>query len=523
MGVFAALGWDPPANLIDLHCEFVLAVNGLLPNGKGMRSLTGALDFYRIPHIEEAEKERMQKLAQSSAQLPDAGERTLIEYCAEDVHALGKLYNVMKEWIAEKQALFRGRYLTEVAWIEHRSTPIDVPTFLRLRDNWKRVLLELHRELDRGFGIYEDGHFRMKNFVRWLDDRGLLSVWPKTTANHLRTDLETFEAMTERLPEIHALARLQELRSQMKTLKLVVGPDGCNRVPLKPFTTETGRCAPSSVEYVFNVPAWLRSLIKPPRDRALAYIDYQRQEIGVAAAISGDEAMRQDYLRGDPYLALAERIGGGVTRDLCKILLLGIGYGMGARTLALRLSRPENEARWLLDFHRRTYRRFWEFNSGVVLHARRNHELHTCYGWMRHVKSDARDNELFNFPVQSTASEITRIATIDLAIAGIDVVASVHDALLVETASRDVDDVVKTAQRVMTAAANRVVGLEIGDGREGRFLPSPVHRSEGFRDVENGHRDPKKALKKGVPLVPLHPLIRSNRGGPHPLHSKHVI
>ena len=41
----------------------------------------------------------------------------------------------------------------------------------------------------------------------------------------------------------------------------------------------------------------------------LAYIDYCQQEFGIAAALSGDTAMKQAYRSGDPYLAFAKQVG----------------------------------------------------------------------------------------------------------------------------------------------------------------------------------------------------------------------
>jgi hypothetical protein len=50
----------------------------------------------------------------------------------------------------------------------------------------------------------------------------------------------------------------------------------------------------------------MRSLIKPPEGYGLAYIDFALQEIGVAAALSGDELMAKGYEEGDPYISFAK-------------------------------------------------------------------------------------------------------------------------------------------------------------------------------------------------------------------------
>jgi hypothetical protein len=50
----------------------------------------------------------------------------------------------------------------------------------------------------------------------------------------------------------------------------------------------------------------MRGLIQPREGCGIAYIDFTSQEIGIAAALSGDERMADGYQEGDPYLAFAK-------------------------------------------------------------------------------------------------------------------------------------------------------------------------------------------------------------------------
>ena len=50
-------------------------------------------------------------------------------------------------------------------------------------------------------------------------------------------------------------------------------------------------------------------------------------------------------------------------RELFKQCSLGVNYGMGAQSLALRIDKPEIEARQLLALHRNTYPRFWHWST----------------------------------------------------------------------------------------------------------------------------------------------------------------
>ena len=71
----------------------------------------------------------------------------------------------------------------------------------------------------------------------------------------------------------------------------------------------------------------------------MAYVDWSQQEFGIAASLSGDEAMMDAYRSGDPYLAFGKQAGRipadgtkqthGAERDLFKACVLGVQYGMG--------------------------------------------------------------------------------------------------------------------------------------------------------------------------------------------------
>jgi len=83
----------------------------------------------------------------------------------------------------------------------------------------------------------------------------------------------------------------------------------------------------------------MRASIRPPEGYGVAYVDFAAQEIGIAAALSGDERMIAAYQSGDTYLAFATVAGlvpQGVTgethpvvRKRAKEVMIGVNYGMG--------------------------------------------------------------------------------------------------------------------------------------------------------------------------------------------------
>src|SRR5262249_49761080 len=187
---------------------------------------------------------------------------------------------------------------------------------------------------------------------------------------------------------------LQELRSSLAELRLnalAVGHDSRNRVILSAFRARSGRNAPSNSKFIFGPSVWLRGLIKPPPDYAAAYIDWQQQEFGIAAALSGDGAMQAAYRSGDPYLTFAKQANAvpaaatksshGPQRELFKQCVLGVQYGMGSDSLALRIGQPRCVARELLLAYRTTYQTCWRWSDHRHGHAVR---LAAYCFWLAH-------------------------------------------------------------------------------------------------------------------------------------------
>ena len=123
--------------------------------------------------------------------------------------------------------------------------------------------------------------------------------------------------------------------------RIPIGPDGRNRPSLFPFGTATSRNAQS--KSLYNAHASMRSFMKFHPGKIGLYLDWRTQEVGIAAARSGDERLAEDYLAGDIYHALAVMCGltnqdvkawkatdeGKQQRQRMKPLQLGINYGMG--------------------------------------------------------------------------------------------------------------------------------------------------------------------------------------------------
>jgi DNA polymerase-1 len=466
---FSVLGWTLPHHVLDLFAEFRVQTNGLrLAHGSG---LLGALMHFGLPAIGGEQKDAMRDLVLTGGPWNPAEQVAILDYCESDVVALAGLLSAMQEQIDWPRALLRGRYMRAVSRIQMNGVPLDVVALNTIRAQWQSIQDRLIAEIDRDFGVYDGRHFKATLWEKYLIAHDI--PWPRLDSGRLDLCDDTFRAMARTHLQI---APLRELRSSLAHLRLenlYVGDDGRNRCLLSPFRSRTGRNQPSSSKFIFGPSVWLRGLIRPQPGWGLAYVDWSQQEFGIAAALSGDAAMKDAYRSGDPYLAFAIQAGAVPAtatkkthrgeREQFKACALAVQYGMGEVNLAARIKQPVAGARQLLALHRRTYRQFWKWSDSAVDEAVLGGRLWAGFGWQIQTRDEINDRSLRNFPMQANGAEMLRIACILLTETGIRVCAPVHDALLIEAPMDELDSAIASATSLMKEASRAVLdGFELG-------------------------------------------------------------
>jgi DNA polymerase I-like protein with 3'-5' exonuclease and polymerase domains len=201
-------------------------------------------------------------------------------------------------------------------------------------------------------------------------------------------------------------------------------------------------------------------------------LDWSSQEIAIAAALSGDEALMDAYLEGDVYLAFAKKAGLAppeatkethkAIRDLCKAVVLGVNYGMSPEGMANRAGISTIEARELLLRHRAAYPRFWERAEATANLALVGCPIQTRFGWkiVLGTGPDAPNERTFmNFPMQAHGAEMMRLACCEATEQGLRICTPVHDALLLEAATEDAEDHINQLRETMETASEVVMGI----------------------------------------------------------------
>ena len=469
MDCFLTLGWALPTHVLDLFAEFRWLTNGLRSTHGS--SLLGALGYFALPSVSGEQKDSMRNLILTGGPWSPQEELAILDYCETDVVAMSLLLTAMQGQIDWPRALLRGRYMQAVSCIQMNGIPLDIEVLQILRSQWGAIQDQLITDIDRDYGVYDGRSFKTARWEAYLVANGI--PWPRLESGRLDMCDSTFREMARTHPKVAPIRELRSALSEMRLASLQVGDDGRNRCLLSPFQARTGRNQPSSSKFIFGPSVWLRGLVRPRPGWGLAYVDWSQQEFGIAAALSGDLAMKAAYQSGDPYLAFAIQAGvvpptatkktHAAAREQFKACVLAVQYGMGEASLAVRICQPVARARQLLALHRNTYRQFWKWSDSAVDEAALGGRLWAGLGWQIHTRGELNDRSIRNFPMQANGAEMLRIACILLTEAGIRICAPVHDALLIEAPMDELDAAVTTTQSMMKEASRIVLdGFELG-------------------------------------------------------------
>lgn len=486
---YMQLGWPLPERVMDFLVEWKWLTNG------HYCSITAAYG-YSLPYclaangvrgISAMEKTEMRDLIMSGGPWCEEEMVAILDYCQSDVDPLAELWKKWEGRLDIPRALVRGRYITAVAKMETAGIPIDVESLDRLKDNWDTVKENL--VACDTFGLFDGTTFKHDRFHALV--RHNQWFWPTTPEGELKTDEGTMKGMATRYPELMPLYELRRTLGEMKLNSLAVGTDGRNRCLLGPFGSKTGRNQPSNSRFVYGTARWLRHLIKPTAGKAVAYVDWSQQELGIAAVLSNDHRMQEAYTAGDPYLAFGKMTGqipANATkqshpneRALFKIVMLGVQFGMSEWGLAPRLGGSMKQAQVLLTNHRQLFNDYWTWSNEVVNYTSGVGHYILKDGWCIRWAHDMRKRTMANFPVQGTGAAIMRWAACLLTEAGIKVCCPVHDAFLIEADEGDIDEAVALTQKLMGDASEVLLdGFRLESDAEivrspDRYIPESGH------------------------------------------------
>ena len=226
-----------------------------------------------------------------------------------------------------------------------------------------------------------------------------------------------------------------------------VGSDKRVRPYMNIYGSGTSRSQPGSTSYLLLKPAWQRALMQAAPGRAIASFDYKSEEFYISALLSKCENMIKAYQSGDVYLYFG-KLAGAIPwegtkeewkreRNLFKSLTLGISYLMTAKGLAEKLTADtgvvytEEQAQDLIDTFYEAYEELEEFQKETMEEYEAKGKLKLPCGWYQFSDND-NFRSTCNMPIQGCGASVLRRAVKLLDAAGIDVIATLHDAIYIE-------------------------------------------------------------------------------------------
>lgn len=383
-----------------------------------------------------------------------------------------------------------SKYVAELAIIENNGIPIRTNNVKQLSANYTEAV----KSLIEGFMFqsknslyfwnaktnkYVEKYDAFKELVDSLDLADKFPVSGKT--KKFKKDDDTLEFFGGKYPIFEEFRQVKKALNQLKWYRPEALPDFINNVGsdnrlrcyFNPYGTQTGRNAPPAKQFIFAQSSWLRAMIQPPKGKVIIAADWKSQEFMLAAWKAKDAAMKKAYESGDIYVAYGLSAGlfpngydktnddhKRIRNKICKPVVLGIGYGMGAASLAKRIDCTEEEAAGYIAKYYDSYPDYFAWKQRVKHHYRKMKKiLRSADNWLL-LRDNPNDTSVLNFPIQGSGASCLRYAIRECLANGLKVISPLHDAIYFECDEDKASDIVPLIKKCMQLGVNKALKTE---------------------------------------------------------------
>ena len=406
-------------------------------------------------------------------------------YAAHDAYATFQLYLQLKKQIAEASENWiyydiDKKLSLVLQTVESHGCKIDL-----------KFLSELEKDLNKEIQVIEQKIFKiageefnigspkqLTEVFKKLD----LKVTKKTKAGDFQTNVKVLEQLEEEGVEI--ASHILQWRQYSKlvstyTSSLAEHADAQDRVhsTFNIAATITGRLS-SSDPNLQNIPIRteigkkIRTAFIAEKDYELYSFDYSQIELRVLCEACADPNLLkafqedQDIHQSTGQLVFNKKEINANDRRMAKIINFGIIYGISQYGLAKQLGVSNAEAKLFIDNYFQKFPNINDFMKTTVEKAKKLGYVENLFGRKSHIKDINAKNfmlrsfaerQAINAPIQGTASELIKIAMLDIQTyleannCKSKMTSQVHDELLFEIHKNEKDLIPQITQLMETS------------------------------------------------------------------------
>jgi DNA polymerase I len=463
------LGVEPPRRWWDTMLGWRYVSNRENPPKYDLENVLTATG---IPHAFAGVKDGLRQSIGNLRFDPDSPEdrRRIRDYCLEDCRTTAELYRRLVARVPADWMAYAVDFSLAAARADERGLPVDVRKYAALLERRREVVEAVTRDVNAVHPVFVNGRLAKPRFFRWCADNGIgwpESLSPRTGKKYLSAEDKVFKLMKDRHPFIKLVHEANKTSTRLNGRALAVDlPAGRHYFRTVPFGASSGRS--SYKAFIFGAPKWMRYLVAPSSpEHRLVSVDFDAEEIAIAAVLSGDTNMLGGYTSGDPHMAFAILAGAappGATqhthraeRKTHKAVNLGVNYGQTAYGIAQSTGMHFRDAVRLLRHHKRVFSAYWAWADAYTVRAFHTGRCRTVLGWPRKIGRDDNGRSVANFPVQGCGADLMRVAVSCLDRAGLPLLAVNHDSFFFECRDREVPEVRHAIDYALRCAVNKVL------------------------------------------------------------------